>query len=482
MKTVISVMLIICVLAAVAPAQDFEEPASREKIASWLDYAAYKIGDYEHVALVEFYYGLLRHQLQFRDMDSFYQATVYVWLEIFNDKGVVIDTLYKVVPIRIFDPLEQGNQSYRNLDVMQALIKPGEYSVRMTIEDGNSRTDDQNYTGKYGERQIKISVPDYTNDNLSISDIELAYQIQILDEADTLSENPLNKSNRKVIPNPSVRFINADSMMYFYAEIYNLKFGKEASKEYYVSCRVEDLAGGVVSDYGRKRYFKPGDNALISSGIDVYDLPEGQFRLMLEVEDSEDQSVVSTSKLFELLYETYEIAPAVAEEDFTLEDAELMEKVIRYYAIKTEMDQYKAADLEGKKEILKRFWQSRDPDPDTRLNEFKIEAFRRFALANEKFSVGAVARKKSWKSDRGRVYIKYGPPDEIESYPSTMGAEPYMRWTYHNYPQQGYIFFIFVDESGYGDYTLKHSTAKGEMTDYEWENKLETADPFKMGY
>jgi GWxTD domain-containing protein len=482
MKTAISVLLMLCALAAMAPAQDFEEPASREKIASWLDYATYKIGEYEHVALVEFYYGILRHQLTFEDMDSFYQATAYVWLEIFNDKGVVIDTLHKVVPIRIFDPFEQNNESYRNLDVMQALIKPGNYSVRMTIEDANSRINDQDYTGKYGERQIKITVPDYQNENLSISDIELAYKIQLLDEADTLSENPLNKSNRKVIPNPSVRFINTDSMMYFYAEIYNLKFGKEANKEYYVSCRVENLAGEVISNYGRKRYFKPGDNALISSAIDIYDLPEGQFRLILEVEDSQDNSITSKSKLFELLYETFEIAPAVAEEDFNEEDAKLMEKIIHFYAIKTEMDQYKAADLEGKKEILKRFWQSRDPDPSTHLNEFKIEAFRRFAFANEKYSIEMVDRSDGWKSDRGRVYIIYGPPDEIESYPSSMGSQPYERWTYHNYPQQGYIFFIFVDESGYGDYVLKHSTAKGELTDYEWERKLETADPFKMGY
>ena len=75
MKTAICVLLLICALTAAASAQDFEEPASREKIASWLDYATYKIGDYEYVALVEFYYGLLRHQLTFDDLDSFYQAT-----------------------------------------------------------------------------------------------------------------------------------------------------------------------------------------------------------------------------------------------------------------------------------------------------------------------------------------------------------------------------------------------------------------------
>ena len=140
MKTAISVLLMVGALAAVAPTQDFEEPASREKIASWLDFAAYKLGDYEHVALVEFYYGLLRHQLTFEDMDTFYQATAYVWLEIFNDKGSVIDTLHKVVPIRIFDPFSAFRCSLRASITfpstylgMELLISPASSTNRVGI-------------------------------------------------------------------------------------------------------------------------------------------------------------------------------------------------------------------------------------------------------------------------------------------------------------------------------------------------------------
>jgi GWxTD domain-containing protein len=61
------------------------------------------------------------------------------------------------------------------------------------------------------------------------------------------------------------------------------------------------------------------------------------------------------------------------------------------------------------------FWKRRDPTPDTPLNEFKVEHYRRIACANQRFASSAPG----WKTDRGWVYIVYGPPDEIESHPST---------------------------------------------------------------
>ncbi len=475
-------MCLVLILSAGLSAQDFEMPASRETIASWLDYASYRIDNNLDFALVEFYYGLLRHDLTFEDLDSIYEATAYVWLEIFNENGVVIDTLYKKIGTRVDDPTKLSKTGFRILDALQALMKPGDYSVRLTVEDANSQVDGQPFTGKYAERQIKISVPDYSQQKLMVSDIELAYNITMLSKEDTLTGDPLDKSFRHVVPNPSGIFINTDSLMYFYAEIYNLKFGKTMNREYHVSYRIEDGLKNVIADYGSRQYFKPGSSAVVSSAIDVSDLPEGSFNFILEVKDAEDEAIARSQKPFELLYHTYELAPAVAEENFTQEDAEMMSKVIHYYANPTEKKQYESADLQGKKEVLKRFWSTRDPLPETRLNEFKEEVFRRFAYANQKYSVNLIDKSDGWKTDRGRIYMIYGEPDEIEYYPSSAELEPFERWSYYNHPRQGSIFFIFVDETGYGDYRLKHSNAKGEVTDYEWERRLEQADPFKSGF
>jgi GWxTD domain-containing protein len=69
---------------------------------------------------------------------------------------------------------------------------------------------------------------------------------------------------------------------------------------------------------------------------------------------------------------------------------------------------------EERDQFIEAFWQRRDPTPDTPENEYKEEHYRRIAYANEHFAAGIPG----WKTDRGRIYIVYGPPDEIEAHPS----------------------------------------------------------------
>jgi GWxTD domain-containing protein len=69
---------------------------------------------------------------------------------------------------------------------------------------------------------------------------------------------------------------------------------------------------------------------------------------------------------------------------------------------------------EERESFVEQFWLRRDPTPDTEENEFKEEHYRRIAYANDHYGSGIPG----WKTDRGRIYIMYGPPDEIESHPS----------------------------------------------------------------
>ncbi len=69
---------------------------------------------------------------------------------------------------------------------------------------------------------------------------------------------------------------------------------------------------------------------------------------------------------------------------------------------------------EEREQFVEQFWLRRDPTPDTVENEYKEEHYRRIAYANEHYASGIPG----WKTDRGRIYITFGPPDEIESHPS----------------------------------------------------------------
>jgi len=81
----------------------------------------------------------------------------------------------------------------------------------------------------------------------------------------------------------------------------------------------------------------------------------------------------------------------------------------------------------GRYEFIERFWQQRDPSPRTTENEFRDEHYRRLAYSNERFR----SAEPGWKTDRGRIYITWGPPDQIESHPSGDGRSgPFEIWRY----------------------------------------------------
>jgi len=119
---------------------------------------------------------------------------------------------------------------------------------------------------------------------------------------------------------------------------------------------------------------------------------------------------------------------------------------------------------EEREQFIEQFWWRRDPDPRTAANEFKEEHYRRLAYVNEVYSVG----KPGWMTDRGRVYIIHGPPDQIESHPTggmyqrpawegggTTQTYPWELWRYHYIEGLGSdIELEFVDQGLSGHYHL----------------------------
>jgi GWxTD domain-containing protein len=119
---------------------------------------------------------------------------------------------------------------------------------------------------------------------------------------------------------------------------------------------------------------------------------------------------------------------------------------------------------EEKQQFVEQFWLRRDPTPDTEENEYKEEHYRRIAYANDHYASGIPG----WKTDRGMIYIKYGPADEIESHPSggsynrpqeEGGGEtstyPFEQWRYRYLDGIGTNVIIeFVDTTMSGEYHM----------------------------
>ena len=96
------------------------------------------------------------------------------------------------------------------------------------------------------------------------------------------------------------------------------------------------------------------------------------------------------------------------------------------------------------------FWSKRDPDPQTSRNELMEEYYARVEYANQNFK----SYVEGWRTDMGMVYVRFGPPENIERHPFEVNSKPYEIWYYYQLNRQ----FIFVDESGFGDYRLRYPT------------------------
>jgi GWxTD domain-containing protein len=178
-----------------------------------------------------------------------------------------------------------------------------------------------------------------------------------------------------------------------------------------------------------------------------------------------------------------------------------LDEDVRYIITDEERAAFKQlSNDEERDNFIEAFWARRDPTPDTVENEFKEEHYSRIAYANEHFAAGIPG----WKTDRGRIYIMYGKPDEIDSHPSggtyerpmeEGGGEtstyPFEDWRYRYLEGVGQEVIIeFVDTCMCGDYhmtidrsekdALKYVPGAG-LTLYEQMGLANKADRFTGG-
>lgn len=157
------------------------------------------------------------------------------------------------------------------------------------------------------------------------------------------------------------------------------------------------------------------------------------------------------------------------EDDGDRYDREWLQQDVAYIISDEEEDVFQRLRTpEEKERFIEQFWHRRDPDPLTSINEFKQEHYRRLAYANESFQSGV----SGWKTDRGRVFIIHGPPDELQRYPSggrylrdplqgggSTAAYPFERWRYRNIEGLGTDIEVeFVDSTWAGEYRLARDT------------------------
>ncbi|CUU08754.1 GWxTD domain-containing protein [Candidatus Kryptobacter tengchongensis] len=423
------------------------------------DYASFKYDASR--SYVEVYYSFHHNQLKLVKDESTFKGGLVVQVLVKDiQKDSIIQGKAWKIPIEIKDTSEI-NPNKNLIGATAFLVEPGKYQFIIIARDLNDLS-------RFDSVTIPVVINQVPENKLWLSDVQLCSNIY----QSTNKESIFYKNTFEVIPNPSLLYGLGLPVLYYYAEIYNIN--TVTADKYVVEWRIYDSFGNIVKS-GRKLRLKTSANAVVEAGtVNLSNLPSGTYRFILIALDTAENKGVSSVKRF-YVFNPNIIPPdslqttggyELASEYAGMSEAELDKEfaIARYIATPEEINRYKQLKgEEAKRKFLTEFWKKRDPDKSTAVNEMKIEYFKRVEYANQHFTVG---NKEGWKTDRGRVYIMYGPPDEYERHPNEVDSKPYEIWYYHNI--EGGVEFVFVDKSGFSDYILVHSTKRNEIRDDNW--------------
>ncbi len=388
------------------------------------DYVGFKGDDTN--SYLELYTQISFKDLSFVRQGNAFRASYGIEAVIKDDGGIVRQrTFQDTVIVHEFNRTLAGNE-YR-ITVQGFTLPAGEYQVLLTLTDYE--------TQRSVTQEFPVTLRDFTGDKLSISDIEFARKIVICED----SENPFVKNGRFIEPNVSRAYGYLANSIYLYYEIYGIQNRDEAGPgTLLVTYRVLTLDGHIRKQV-QKRTRKLDQSCVHSVVIPVADLESGRYVMEVEVQDLDRPGEVArVQKEFVVGWDFLSFGDYTSTE--LIDQLELIASEQEILNLRKLPEQYRRAGILS-------FWKSKDPTPDTELNELMIEFYRRLNYANKKFRT---PEKKGWETDQGKIYIKYGPPDSIERYLASGMNKPYEVWQYLN-PRRK---FVFIDNRGFGNYQL----------------------------
>jgi GWxTD domain-containing protein len=256
------------------------------------------------------------------------------------------------------------------------------------------------------------------------------------------------------------------SQLFYYVELYP---GRTADVAVQARVRTADGRPVIATQPETIRIDSAG---VATSGVELAGLPPGAYRLELELALDGRTEIRSAAFRMAGLETQSKIAQALGTREadvfgrFTEEQLDSLYRPLLYLQERGERGVYEGLSIEGKRNYLRQFWARRDPTPGTPGNEVQDDFYRLIDRANDEFREGGAGDVPGWRTDRGRILIRYGAPDEVLRRPASGPTRPYEVWKYtHGRPRK----FLFYDETGLGHYALIFTDERREPSRSDWE-------------
>lgn len=350
------------------------------------------------------------------------------------------------------------------LDMIDFAVAPGKYSVAVDVTDSTSG------------RQLAASAPvEGYAAAPDASDMLLASSMRIAEADDTVPRpGEIRRGNTLFTAAARLRLTPLRPQVYYLLEAYN--GGSETAGTMVVS--VVDASGKSILQTPPAPVRIAEGGGLLKGHLDLEGLPPGQYQMKLAVELPSKRFERSADMVMAPLEETLardtmrlSAEKSTDEGYFKYMDGAALDSAFAPLTYVSEGNELRTWDKklsdDAKRRFLITFWQKRDPTPGTPQNEARERFYEGIAAANKNYKERKVP---GWKTDRGRVYAKYGAPDDLLRRPSESKAPPYEVWRYTR--GRGY-WYIYGDLSnGFGTYRLMNTNDPNEVPRPDWREIL----------
>ncbi len=437
--------------------------ANAQSITASVSYKQFKHGDQ---VLIETYLKIPSSSLKYKSVEGGYQAEVNASY-FFED--IQSNTVFCGNKMKIVSPLEKDlNISKDILFKDQCLINSGDYNFYVEIQDAVVQ-------GEKISSALPVVIKPFKEDDY-FSDVMFIHKPVKATEDHMFYKKGYNMT--PMIPNGDYFFDDHIQAFTSYFELYNIP----TDNKYYVDVQIlyfEDRK--PVEGLTFKKVLTSGEPNSIAHRFDISELESGNFLYSILLKNKQNETVAGKDEFFQnfnsskkreidlsnYTFESYMI------KKYSLDSVPVLNQYLYamgYSKESKEMLTYKNAVLnekiEEKQNLFFYHWNEINAkNPEKPFMDFKILV----DYANAKFGNQTLA---GFKSERGRVLITYGMPDDLEANSWDTETHPYEIWQFYEFKNQRNIIFVFYDPGAAGTYNLVHSNALGEKTLPEWQRLL----------
>lgn len=355
------------------------------------------------------------------------------------------------------------------VDVQRILLKSGSYKLDLSIVDVNDTLNKLTYTGQ-------VEVPKYKA--VSFSNIELLESVE-----KARKSNKFYKNGYSLVPYVSDYYPSEISSFNFYTELYNndtsLKYDNDILLKYYIE--PFENSKYKLGRYTKTLRRKATQINVVIGNFNITKLPSGNYYLVLECISRENKVLASKKMFFQRNNKAFDkqlgdVDSVKIEDTFidnvtnidTLNDyIKCLFPIMQSKQITHAINQLKTKNTVWMQKFFYSFWVEFSPyNVEGEWLKYKAQV----DMVNKHFSTQI---KRGYETDRGRIYLKYGAPNNIVKRDQPVDSYPYEMWHYHTTTRQGNVKLVFYNPNMIsGDFELLYTNLYEESSDPNWKNIL----------